>query len=827
MYACGFQDVVLVDLRSDPASSFSSQEEIERLCMRSLLANPEERVFVKDQESRFLLVSAGWLASFAPGCSLEEVIGKTDFDIFSRPHALAKLEDEQRVIETGQPMVAKVERETFHGRPDAWVSTSKLPLRDEHGTIIGSWGISHDISAQIEAEQALTASRDQLLASERQHRMLFEHNPQPMFAYDRATLEIVAVSNAMVASYGYSREEFLSMTLKNLGPQEDHELLEQFLKTTVSGEQPGLVQAKPRRHRYKDGTIIDVEITGDDLNLDGRECRILLCQNVTERNKAHAELALAREQLLASERQHRMLFEHNPQPVWVYDRNTLRIVAASNAAVASYGYSREELLSMTANDLRPPEDVASYLAYLETATGPERLGLTAAHPWRHRYKDGTIVDVEVTSDDLILDGVECRMALCQNVTQRNRAAAELAVARDQAVEASNMKSAFLANMSHEIRTPMNGVIGMNELLLDMDLTDEQRECAEQVARSGEQMMAIISDVLDVAKIEAGQLGLDVADFDLHETTERVCAAAGLQADAKGIQLEVDIDADTPRYVRGDSRRLRQVLMNVLANAVKFTAEGKVAVHVGTRPRLEADAVVRVEVTDTGIGIDPLIVERMFEPFTQADASTTRNYGGTGLGLAIARELVDLMGGTIGCESKPGRGSTFWFEVALSVPVATNGRPPRSGDVGVATHPLWLTAPLVLVAEDSPVNQIVAVAALERCGCRVELVSDGRQALEALSTQHYDAVLMDCQMSEMDGYEATAELRRRESGDHHTPVIAMTAHSMDGDREKCLEAGMDDYISKPMRREQLIDTLQRWIAPQADTAVADDPRPNRS
>ena len=692
MYACGFQDVVLVDLRSDPASSFSSREEIERLCMRSLLANPEERVFVKDRQSRFLLVSAGWLASFAPGCSLEEVIGKTDFDIFSRPHALAKLEDEQRVIETGQPMVAKVERERFHGRPDAWVSTSKLPLRDEHGKIIGSWGISHDISAQIEAEQALTASREQLLASERQHRMLFEHNPQPMLAYDRATLEIVAASNAAVASYGYSREEFLSMTIRDLVPGEDVDTLEHYLDIKTSGRQPGLV---------------------------------------------------------------------------------------------------------------------------------------VAHPWRLQYKDGTIIDVEVTSDDVILDGRECRIALWQNVTERNKASAEVALARDQAVEASNMKSAFLANMSHEIRTPMNGVIGMNELLLDTELSDEQRAYAEQVARSGEQMMAIISDVLDVAKIEAGQLELDVTDFDLHETTEQVCAAAGLQADAKGIQLEVDIDADTPRYVRGDSRRLRQVLMNLLANAVKFTAEGKVAVHVGTRPRLGDDAVVRVEVTDTGIGIDPLIVERMFEPFTQADASTTRNYGGTGLGLAIARELVELMGGTIGCESKPGRGSTFWFEVALSVPDAADGRPPRLADVSIAAHPLWLTAPRVLVAEDSPVNQIVAVAALERCGCRVELVSDGRQALEALSTQHYDAVLMDCQMSEMDGYQATTELRRRENGDHHTPVIAMTAHSMDGDREKCLDAGMDDYISKPMRREQLIDTLQRWIPPQTDTTVADDPRPNRS
>ncbi len=636
--------------------------------MRSLLADPEERVFVKDRESRFLLVSAGWLASFAPGCSFDEVIGKTDFDIFSKPHAVAKLEDEQRILATGQPMLAKVEREAFRDRPDAWVSTSKWPLRDEHRNIIGTWGISRDISAQIGAEQALAASRAQLRASERQHRLLFEHNPHPMFAYERATLGIVAVSNAAVASYGYSREEFLTMTMKELMPDEDHESLEQFLKTTVSGAQPGFVQAKVWRHRYKDGTTIDVEITGDDLNLDGRECRILLCQNVTERNKEHAELALAREQLRVSERQHRTLFEHNPQPVWVYDCNTLEIVAASDTAVAAYGYSREELRSMTGRDLRPPEDVAFYLTYVETATGQERLGLPGAQPHRHQYKDGTIIDVEITSDDLILDGRECRMAICQNVTERNKAAAELTAARDHAVEVSKMKSAFLANMSHEIRTPMNGVIGMNELLLDTELADEQRAYAEQVASSGEQMMAIINDILDVSKIEAGQLELDVTDFDLHETIGQVCAVAGLQANAKDIQVDVQMADEVPQYARGDRRRLRQVLLNLLSNAVKFTTEGSVVVSVSAKPQPHGGARIRVDVADTGIGIDPAALDRLFEPFTQADASTTRNYGGTGLGLAIARELVELMGGTIGAETSGlGRGSTFWFEVALSVP----------------------------------------------------------------------------------------------------------------------------------------------------------------
>jgi PAS domain S-box-containing protein len=817
----------LVDLRSDLASSFSSQDEIERLCMHSLLADPAEMVFAKDRESRLLFVSAGWLASFAPGCSLDQVIGKTDFDFFSRSHALAAFADEQRVIETGQPMAAKVEAATLPDRRDNWLSTTKLPLSDTHGKIIGTWGISRDITAQIAAEQALAASHEQLRESERQHRLLFEHNPQPMAAYARETLQILAVSNALVAKYGYSREEFLTMTMRDLFPREDHGSLERYLTARVSGEQPGPTSATAWKHRLKDGTIIDVEIAGDDLDLGGNSCRLVCCQDVTERNWTTAQLAQAREQLRTSAEEHRLLFEHNPQPLLAYDRETLQIVAVSNAATASNGYSREEFLEMTLLDLSPFEDHAAMIDYARTHPLLERMGLDRARPRRHRCKDGTTIDVEVTSDDLVLGGRRCRVCLCQDVTERNRTNAELAIARDEAVQASNMKSAFLANMSHEIRTPMNGVIGMNELLLDTELTDEQREYAEQVASSGAQMLAIISDILDVSKIEAGRLELDVTDFALQDAIEQTCAVVGLQAEAQGTKLKVHIEADVPRHVRGDRGRLGQVLLNLVSNAVKFTTGGEVAVHVSTRRRGGEDPVVRIEVADTGIGIEPEALDRMFEPFTQADVSTTRNYGGTGLGLAIARELIELMGGTIGAESESGHGSTFWFELAFSAPVAPDRRPPRPESLSVDARPLWLTAPLLLVAEDNAVNQIIAVAALERCGCRVEVVNDGRKALEALSTRSYDAVLMDCQMPEMDGYEATAELRRRESGDRHTPVIAMTAHAMAGDRENCLEAGMDDYISKPMRRQQLIDTLQRWIPQHTDTAVAHDLRSNRS
>ncbi|HEY7966269.1 MAG TPA: ATP-binding protein [Solirubrobacteraceae bacterium] len=649
-----------------------------------------------------------------------------------------------------------------------------------------------------------------LLESEFHHRLLFEHNPLPMMVYDRATRRILAVSNSAVEKFGYSREEFTSMTLTDLTPPEDLEAFEQFFERNDGVARLGTLSGT-RRQRCKDGRVMDIEMIGDDLDIGSRACRILLCQDVTERNRATAELIQAREQLRRTAAEHQLLFERNPQPLLVYDSETMRIVAVSDASTASMGYTREEFMSLTLFDIAPPEDHEGMRTFIEShPPGAERLGLQLARPRRHLAKDGTIIDVEVTSDDLVLGGRQCRVCLCLDVTERNRASRELAVARDQAVEASNMKSAFLANMSHEIRTPMNGVIGMTELLLDMELGEEQREAAEQIARSGEQMLAIINDILDISKIETGNLELDITDFDVHESLRNTCAIASAQAKAKGLFLDVQISDSVPRRVRGDGRRTHQIVLNLVSNAIKFTSDGSVTVRLlANGEPTEAGTPVRIEVQDTGIGIDPAKLDRMFEPFTQADVSTTRLYGGTGLGLAIARELVELMGGTIGADSEPGGGSTFQVELVLAAALAEDT--PASARREGSSAASWAAPPQVLVAEDSQINQIVAARSLERCGCRVDVVGNGHDALEAIASKRYDAILMDCQMPGMDGYEATRELRAREVGqDRHVPVIAMTAQAMEGDRERCLAAGMDDFVTKPMRYAELAEVLRRWI-----------------
>ncbi|MCW9046805.1 MAG: ATP-binding protein [Gammaproteobacteria bacterium] len=399
--------------------------------------------------------------------------------------------------------------------------------------------------------------------------------------------------------------------------------------------------------------------------------------------------------------------------------------------------------------------------------------------------------------------------LSTEIEQRKRIEKELQKAKEAAEAASKTKSEFLANMSHEIRTPMNGILGTLQLLQGSKLTESQLEYVAIAYNSGEALLSLLNDILDFSKIEAGKLKLEYIAFDLRNLIKELTILLKQKADERNVELLTDIDADIPLIIKGDSVRIRQVLANLLTNAIKFTEQGTVTIKVIVLEKTEKSVRLRLEINDTGIGIAEDSQRKLFNSFTQADGSTTRKYGGTGLGLAIVRQLVTMMRGRLGVNSEENKGSSFWVEITFEIPSDIEIENPQH-NVAEVTEILEGKA---LLVEDNPVNQIIARKMLEKVGLTFEVVNNGEEAINRLKSQHdFDLVLMDCQMPVMDGYEATTVLRdlENETGLSRLPVIAMTANAMEGDKDKCLAAGMDDYVSKPVNLKALKETLAKWL-----------------
>jgi PAS domain S-box-containing protein len=519
-----------------------------------------------------------------------------------------------------------------------------------------------------------------------------------------------------------------------------------------------------------------------------------------ELDRSRAEVALRR-----SEYEFKTVFECANDGIFISDLDG-RILEVNQVACGNLGYSREELLSLRLKDVNCPEDAARISDRSQSVMQTAQIFEVT-----HVRKDGSQVPVEVNARAFEFQGAPAILGVARDITERKRVetqtalrAKELERAQNEAETANRAKSDFLTHMSHELRTPMNGVIGMTGLLLDSALTGEQREHAETIRSSADALLNMVNSILDLSKIEAGHMKFETSAFDLVACLKEVGELMAPLAGAKGVSYLFKRDVPC-QWVYGDSGRVRQIVLNLLGNAIKFTEHGSVELGLTSERDCFDQPVFRISVRDTGIGIPPGNLSLIFSNFTQVDSSLVRRYEGTGLGLAISQGLAKSMGGSITVTSRLGRGSEFALKIVL--PPCT----PRTDgtDAGSSPPTLHPRGRRVLVAEDNPVNQKLAVRILEKFGCRVDVARNGREAVAMAERFPYDLIFMDCRMPEMDGFEASREIRSRGSVGARVPITALTAHAVAGAREECLEAGMDDFLTKPVRPADFERVLLRW------------------
>jgi PAS domain S-box-containing protein len=683
-----------------------------------------------------------------------------------------------------------------------------------------------------------------LRESEQRFQRAFRNNPAPMAIVWTENRRIVEVNEAFLVLADRRLEQVVGRTVEETG--------------LIDGDGQGRLSAaigagESLRHlelRIRTGTGEQrhVSLSMDAFELAGQTFMLAVALDLSAR-------VLAEETLREREEIFRSISAAAQDGIIMIDSDG-RVTVWNDAAERMFGYRLDEAEGQPLQALIMPEDyeagfMEGFGHFRRSGEGPF---IGTAQQVMARRKDGTQIPVELSASAVNVRGRWHAVGILRDITDRLKVEEELWKAKeeteaanaelqrsverakrlaDEAAIANAYKSEFLANMSHEIRTPMNGIIGMTGLLIDTNLSADQLEYAETVRSCADSLLTIINDILDFSKIEAGKLDLETLDFDLGSVLEGTVDVLAMRADQKGLALGCSVAPDVPQLLRGDPGRVRQIVTNLIGNAIKFTAAGEVALSVALEETQGDHVLLRFVVRDTGIGIPAAKVDSLFQPFTQVDASTTRKFGGTGLGLSISRRLAEMMGGSIGVESEEGVGSRFWFtarfdrqpeQAASAADGAVAGARPG------ATRPAGEETPVrkarVLLAEDNITNQKVAIKVLEKMGHRVDAVANGVEAIKALRTMPYDLVFMDVQMPEMDGFEATRRIRDPQTGvrNPRIPIVAMTAHAMKGDRERCLDAGMDDYVSKPIDPRDVAAAIARRLP--SETADARPSAPNK-
>ena len=630
-------------------------------------------------------------------------------------------------------------------------------------------------------------AEEELRASEERYRLLFENAADAVIIFDM-TGRVLSVNDQACRQYRYGREDFLTLNISDIdAPEEAVHITERLAVIARQGE-----YAFEAVHRDASGRTFPADVKCAIIHYDDTLRLVSVCRDITERKRLEQELIMSKVSMDAS----------SDAIYWLTEN--ARIVDVNPSACRELGYTRDELLQMSIPDIDPHYSTEVWPRHFQELRDKGSLTLTT----EHRTKDGRLIPVEVVANHVVVGNEERNCAFARDITARKQYEQEMEQSRRAADAANRAKSEFLANMSHELRTPLNGIVGMAQLLALSGLDGEQRRCLEAIQSSSDSLLTLLNDILDLAKIEAGRVELISEEFSLRKVVEEVVTSQAPRIVSKGLTLTREIPAEVPDQLTSDPQRLRQILLNLLGNAIKFTRQGGIRIAAGVRARQGDRVRLYISITDTGIGIGTEHLEKIFQPFTQVDSSDSRQYQGTGLGLTICTRLAALMGGTIGVESSEGIGSTFTVELPFTVRQPTAAALPASGSPAAA----WAGPPLrVLIADDDPTSLELLCHILENYGFSVAEATNGREVVQKWAAEPFDLLLTDVQMAEMDGIEALRIIRDHElESGGHLPVIAVTGRAIKEEQVHIKAQGFDNCITKPYRIAALLEAIRACV-----------------